>query len=55
MVLGPRLFVQQSGPIRGQLTQNAVSTRTLKAIELKTGKFLWQRAIADKQIHAPER
>jgi hypothetical protein len=54
-VIGPRLFVQQAGPIRGSITQTAVNTRTLKAIELKTGKFLWQRALAEKSVQAPER
>jgi hypothetical protein len=54
-LVGPRLFVQQSGPIRGSLADPAINTRTLKAIDLKTGRFLWQRNIAGKAVHPPER
>jgi hypothetical protein len=54
-VIGPRLFVAQSGPIRGSLQDSSVSARTLKAVDLKTGKFLWQRNIAGKPMHPPER
>ncbi len=54
-VVGPRLFVQQSGPIRGSLAEAAIPTRTIKAIDLKTGRILWQRGIAGKAVHAPER
>ncbi len=55
IVIGPRLFVLQGGPITGSLTQPVESTRMLKAIDLRSGKMLWQHPIASKTVYPPER
>jgi hypothetical protein len=53
IVLGSRLFVLQGGPITGSLTQPFQTTRILRAIDLKTGRMLWQRPIASKSLFPP--
>ena len=55
MILGSRLLVLQASSITGSLNQPAVSARILKAIDLQTGRFLWQRNVAGRTIYPPER
>lgn len=50
VVQGNRLLVVQSGSLVGMLNQSNISSRNLKAIDLKTGKLLWQHSIAGKII-----
>ncbi len=55
VVIGSRLFVMQAGPIVGALHETVQSSRILKAIDLKSGKPLWQHPIAGKAHHPPAR
>jgi hypothetical protein len=54
VVHGTRLIVVQSGSLVGGHNQPSVSGRSLKAIDMKTGKILWQHAIAGKVVRPPE-
>jgi hypothetical protein len=49
-VLGPRAFVLVAGGVAGTPGQPFVNPRVLKAIDLKTGKTLWERPAEGKNI-----
>jgi hypothetical protein len=50
VVLGPRAYYLVGGMSRGALDRPHVQPRTLQAIDLATGKKLWQRPVAGKLI-----
>jgi hypothetical protein len=52
-VVGPRLFYAVPGPVQGAIHRPVVPARTLKALSLETGKVLWERAVAGKQLNPP--
>jgi hypothetical protein len=52
-ILGPRAFLLMAGPIKGPIDRPFVHPRSLKAVELKTGKTLWERPIEGKQVAPP--
>jgi hypothetical protein len=54
-VVGARAYYAVSGPVRGPLDRPLVQPRTLKALDLKTGKVVWERAVAGKQLAPPVR
>jgi hypothetical protein len=49
-VIGPRAFVLVAGPIAGSLRQPFASPRTIKAIDLATGKTIWERPAEEKRL-----
>lgn len=50
-VLGPRAYCLVSGPpVRGKIDRTFVHGCVLKAIDLKTGKTLWERPSEGKQL-----
>jgi hypothetical protein len=54
-VVGSRLFYAVSGPVQGAIHRPLVQPRTLKAVNLESGKVLWQRPVAGKSLHPPTR
>lgn len=53
MVLGDRVYYLVSGASHGSLDQPNIHPRTLKVIELSSGKLLWERPVAGKLISPP--
>ncbi len=53
--IGPRLYCAVSGPVQGAINRPVVQARTLKAVSLDSGKVLWERAVAGKQLNPPTR
>jgi hypothetical protein len=54
-LIGPRVYVMLSGPIRGPISRTFMHPRSLRAIDLKTGKKLWERPIEGKSVTPPAR
>jgi hypothetical protein len=52
-LIGSRVYYLLSGPIRGPIHRPFVHPRSLKAIDLKTGKTLWERPVEGKQVTPP--
>jgi hypothetical protein len=52
-VLGPRVVYLVAGPIPGPLDRPFVQPRTLKGLDLKSCKVLWERPIQGKRILPP--
>jgi hypothetical protein len=52
-VLGPRAYVLVGGSVRGTFDRPFVQPRTLKAIDLKSGKVLWERPLQGKPVAPP--
>lgn len=50
VVLGKRVYYLVPGALTGSLHQPSVQPRTLKVIDLPTGKKLWQRPVAGKLL-----
>jgi hypothetical protein len=50
----PRLYVLVSGPVRGPIDRPFVPPRLLQAIDLKTGKRIWERPVEGKQLLPPD-
>jgi hypothetical protein len=53
IILGPRLFLLRNGPVKGPLGQPFENTRFLEGIDVKTGRVLWEHAVASKTGHPP--
>jgi hypothetical protein len=53
VVLGKRVFYLAPGTIRGPLDQPNEQPQTLKAMDLSTGKKLWEHPVAGKLIAPP--
>lgn len=53
MVLGDRVYYLVSGSSHGPLDQPNIHPRTVKAIELSSGKLLWERPVAGKLVSPP--
>jgi hypothetical protein len=49
-VLGPRAYCLVAGGVPGSLGKPFVSPRMLKAVDLKTGKTLWERPAEGKRL-----
>jgi hypothetical protein len=49
-VLGPRAYCLVAGVVPGSLGKPFVSPRVLKAVDLKTGKTLWERPAEGKRL-----
>jgi hypothetical protein len=52
-VLGPRVYYLVPGPLRGTLNQPHVQPQTLRAVDLQSGKKLWEHPVAGKLIAPP--
>jgi hypothetical protein len=52
-LLGPRVFFLISGPIRGPITRSFQLPRSLRAVDVKTGKTLWERPVEGKSVPTP--
>ncbi len=52
-VLGKRAFYLVSGSFGGSLQRGGVQTQTLRAVDLSTGKKLWEHPVAGKLIAPP--
>jgi hypothetical protein len=53
-LLGPRIYYLVSGPVHGPIDRPFVHPRTLKAIDLKSGKALWERPVEGKTVTPPQ-
>jgi hypothetical protein len=53
-VLGPRAYYLVASPVRGPLDRPTVRPRRVQAVELETGKKLWERALAGKTLVPPQ-
>ena len=54
-LVGPRVFYLLSGPVRGPLHKSLLLPRSLRAVDVKTGKTLWERPVEGKSIPTPLR
>ena len=52
-VVGKRAFYLVPGTLRGRLDRPNMQPRTLKAIDLESGKKLWERSVAAKLLAPP--
>jgi hypothetical protein len=52
-ILGKRVFYLVAGEPRGSLDRGAVQPQTLKAVDLVSGKQLWQRPVAGRSLAPP--
>jgi hypothetical protein len=52
-VVGKRAFYLVPGTLRGRLDRPNMQARTLKAIDLESGKKLWERNVAAKLLASP--
>ncbi|HEY7428457.1 MAG TPA: hypothetical protein VH682_29765 [Gemmataceae bacterium] len=55
VVLGKHVFYLVPGQMRGPLDQPNIQPRTLKAIDLSSGKKLWERPVTGKLLTPPPR
>ncbi len=53
VVLGKRVLYLVPGTLRGSLDQPKTPSRTLKAIDLTSGKKLWEHPVAGKLFVPP--
>ena len=49
-VLGDRAYCLVAGGVPGALDRPFISPRKLKAIDLRTGKAIWERPVEGKQV-----
>jgi hypothetical protein len=54
VVFGKRVLYLMPGALRGPLDGHTFQPRTLKAIDLSTGKKVWEHAIAGKLLVPPQ-
>jgi hypothetical protein len=52
-LLGPRIYYLQSGPIRGPIDRPFLQPRVLTAVDLKSGKALWEHPVEGRQVTPP--
>jgi hypothetical protein len=52
-LIGSRGYFLLSGPIRGPIHRGFVHPRLLRAVDLKTGKTLWERPVEGKVVTPP--
>jgi hypothetical protein len=52
-VFGLRAYCLVAGAVRGSVSQSFENTRVLKAIELKTGKTVWERPADTRHLNPP--
>ncbi len=52
-VVGARVLYVVSGPIPGAINRPVVPPRTLKAVNLETGKVVWERPVGGKPVLPP--
>lgn len=52
-VLGHRAYCVVAGPVRGRLDRPTQRPRTLRAIDLKSGKLVWERPVAPRPLLPP--
>jgi hypothetical protein len=52
-VVGHRAYVLVAGPVRGPLDQTTERPRSLRAIDLKSGKTVWERPVAPRPLLPP--
>jgi hypothetical protein len=53
LVLGRRLYCLVAGPIHTAPRQTPIQARAFQAIDLKTGKKLWERAVESRRLAPP--
>jgi hypothetical protein len=53
-VLGSRAYYLVAGPVRGPLDRPTLRPYTVQAVDLDTGKKLWERSLAGKTIVPPQ-
>ncbi len=53
-LIGPRIYYLVAGPVRGPIDKPFVHPRTLKAVDLKSGKTLWERPVEGKPVTPPQ-
>jgi hypothetical protein len=47
-LVGPRAYVLVAGPLRGPIDRPYVRPQVLKALDVKSGKVLWERPVEEK-------
>ncbi len=52
-VLGPRVYYLIPGALHGTLSQPHIQPQTLRAVDLQSGKKLWEHPVAGKLIAPP--
>jgi hypothetical protein len=52
-VVGPRAYCLVAGPVRGPIDRPTERPRTLRAIDLKSGKTAWERPVAPRPLLPP--
>jgi hypothetical protein len=52
-IIGPRAYCLVTGPLRGSVGQSFVNPRLLRAIDLNTGKMVWERPVEGKRQTLP--
>lgn len=52
---GNRAYFLVTGPIKGDISRPIVRPQTVKAIDIKSGKLVWERAVVGKNCFPPER
>ncbi len=52
-VLGHRAYCVVAGPVRGPLDRPTQRPRTLRTIDLKSGKLVWERPVAPRPLLPP--
>ncbi len=53
IVHGLKIYVLVAGPVRGPIDRNGYQSRMLKALDLKTGKQVWERPLESKPTAPP--
>jgi hypothetical protein len=52
-IIGSRVLTLVVGPLRGRMDHDTIQPRSLKSVELKTGKTIWERPIEGKPTAPP--
>jgi hypothetical protein len=53
LLLGRRAFYLVAGPVSGPIDRPTSRPQLVQAVELKTGKTLWQRPVAGRHLSPP--
>jgi hypothetical protein len=54
-ILAGRAFIAVADAVNGRLDQPQLQTRTLRAVDIKSGKLLWEHAVAGRLLIPPSR